>query len=47
MWICNKEEKNNDYDNEELKLDQSDESEDCIFNFYGFNSTCYVLGMHY
>ena len=33
MWICNKEEKNNDYDNEELKLDQSDESEDCILNY--------------
>ena len=28
MWICNKEEKNN-----ELKLDQSDESEDCILNY--------------
>ena len=33
MWICNKEEKNNDYDNEELKLDQFDESEDCILNY--------------
>ena len=33
MRIRNKEEKNNDCDNEELKLDQSDESEDCILNY--------------